>query len=161
MFHILFLFSLSLSPIFFLFFRMDGHLYIMLQQKKVKNALKYWAKTVQMFIFKTRCDFLFIIFLFFERLINLNLFPSLTIFSLPSFLFCFLVWKYTSTFCCIKGKRKMCWIIDPKWCKSWYSKQGVIFLFFIYFWKNCLINFNLFWYLFFTFSLSHFLFCFF
>ena len=56
-----------LSPIFFLLFRMDGHLFILLDQKDMKNVLKYWFKMVQMLMFKPRCDFLFVLFVFWKN----------------------------------------------------------------------------------------------
>ena len=58
-----FIFSFHfISLIFFLFFSLEVHLFILLHQKGTKNVLSYWFKMVQMLIFKTRCDFLFLLF---------------------------------------------------------------------------------------------------
>ena len=99
----------------------------------MKNVLNYWFKMVQMFIFKRRWIFIFISFL--KELINLFLFSFffIFIFSLSHLSFCFLAWKDTSPCCCNLWTWKMCWVIDSKWCKSRYSKQGVIF--YLFFWK--------------------------
>ena len=130
---ICFIFFFSLSPIFFLLFRMDGHLFILLHTMGMKNVLSYWFKLVQMLIFKTRCDFFNFVY-FLKELIILICF-RIFLFSLSQLLFCYLEWKGTSTWCCIKRTWKMCWIIDSKGCKCSSSRQGVIFLF-VFIWKN-------------------------
>ena len=76
-----------------------------------------------------------IFYLFFERINLILFFTFLTHFS-----FCFLGWKYISTRCCIQWIWKMCWIIDSKWCKCWYSKRGVIFYLFLFVFLKELIN---------------------
>ena len=59
------LFSFYFCSLFHLLFvfRMDGHLFVMLHQKDMKNVLNYWFKMVQIFIFKTWCDFFICFFL--------------------------------------------------------------------------------------------------